>query len=165
MFSSLGSAPNAAVQKYLNDNKVPQLFVATGASALRRSGSFSLDDGLFSESYLTEGRIYGTLHSCKSSQIAKIGILYQNDDLGKDFVIGLKQVLGAKAASMIVAEAAYETTDPTVDSQIVRLKSAGADLFYTFDAEIRGAGDPQDCRKSAGSRFTFSLISSRSVGC
>jgi branched-chain amino acid transport system substrate-binding protein len=79
--------------------------------------------------YQTEGRIYGR-YIIANHPDAKIGILYQNDDFGKDYIIGLKQALGAKAASMIVAEAAYEPTDPTVDSQIVRLKTVGADLFY-----------------------------------
>jgi branched-chain amino acid transport system substrate-binding protein len=128
MFGSLGTAPNAAVQKYLNDNKVPQLFVATGAARFSDPANFPWTMSA-SPSYQTEGRIYGH-YILANHPDARIGILYQNDDLGKDYLIGLKQALGAKAASMIVAEAPYETTDPTVDSQIVRLKSAGADLFY-----------------------------------
>jgi branched-chain amino acid transport system substrate-binding protein len=130
IFSSLGTAPNAAVQKYLNDNKVPQLFVATGATRFSDPVSFPWSMPV-AQSYQTEGRIYGR-HILANHPDAKIGILYQNDDLGKDYVIGLKQALGAKAALMIVAEAAYETSDPTVDSQIVRLKSSGADLFYNI---------------------------------
>src|ERR1700722_14037958 len=129
MFGSLGTAPNAAVQKYLNDNKVPQLFVATGAARFSDPANFPWTMSA-SPSYQTEGRIYGH-YILANHPDAKIGILYQNDDLGKDYVIGLKQVLGAKAAS-IVAEATYETTDPTVDSQIVRLKSSGADLFINI---------------------------------
>jgi branched-chain amino acid transport system substrate-binding protein len=130
IFSSLGTAPNAAVQKYLNDKKVPQLFAATGATRFSDPVNFPWSMAI-ALSYQTEGRIYGR-YILANHPNAKIGILYQNDDLGKDYVIGLKQVLGAKAASMVVADAAYETTDPTVDSQIVRLKSAGADLFYNI---------------------------------
>src|SRR3984957_6525301 len=128
MFGSLGTAPNAAVQKYLNDNKVPQLFVATGAARFSDPANFPWTMSA-SPSYQTEGRIYGH-YILANHPDARIGILYQNDDLGKDYLIGLKQALGAKAASMIVAEAPYETTDPTVASQIVRRKSAEADLFY-----------------------------------
>jgi len=129
IFGSLGTAPNAAVQKYLNDNKVPQLFVSTGAARFSDPAHFPWTMPI-AASYQTEGRIYGH-YILANHPDAKIGILYQNDDLGKDYVIGLKQALGAKAAS-IVAEATYETTEPTVDSQIVRLKSSGADLFFNI---------------------------------
>ena len=128
VFGSLGSAQNAAVQKYLNDKKVPQLFVATGATRFSDPVNFRWTTPA-NPSYQTEARVYGR-YILANYPSAKIGILYQNDDLGKDYVIGLKQALGDKAASMIAAEAAYEPTDPTVDSQIVRLKSAGADVFY-----------------------------------
>jgi branched-chain amino acid transport system substrate-binding protein len=128
IFGSLGTAHNAAVQKYLNDKKVPQLFVATGATRFSDPVNFPWTTSA-NPSYQTEARVYGRYILANYSN-AKIGILYQNDDLGKDYVVGLKQALGDKAASMIVAEAAYEPTDPTVDSQIVRLKSAGADVFY-----------------------------------
>jgi branched-chain amino acid transport system substrate-binding protein len=128
MFQSVGTATNAAVQKYLNDNKVPQLFVATGATRFSDPVNFPWTTSA-NPSYQTEARIYGR-YILANHPDAKIGILYQNDDFGKDYVIGLKQALGAKGASMIVAEAAYEPTEPTVDSQIVRLKTAGADLFY-----------------------------------
>jgi ABC-type branched-subunit amino acid transport system substrate-binding protein len=130
IFQSLGSATNAATQKYLNDNKVPQLFVATGATRFSDPVNFPWTMG-FNANYQTEGRIYGR-YILANHPAAKIGILYQNDDLGKDYVIGLKQALGDKAASMIVAEAAYEPTDPTVDSQIIRLKTVGADVFYNI---------------------------------
>ncbi len=129
IFGSLGTAPNAAVQKYLNDNKVPQLFVSTGATRFSDPAHFPWTMPI-AANYQTEGRIYGH-YILANHPDAKIAILYQNDDLGKDYVIGLKQALGAKAAS-IVAEATYETTDPTVDSQIVRLKSSGADLFINI---------------------------------
>jgi ABC-type branched-subunit amino acid transport system substrate-binding protein len=144
IFGSLGTAPNSAVQKYLNDNKVPQLFVATGATRFSDPEHFpwTMPSGA---SYQTEGRIYGH-YILANHPDAKIGILYQNDDLGKDYVIGLKQSLGAKAGSMIVAEATYEVSDPTVDSQIVRLKSVGADLFYNISTPKFAA---QAIRKTA----------------
>jgi branched-chain amino acid transport system substrate-binding protein len=128
IFGSLGSAHNAAVQKYLNDRKIPQLFVATGAARFYDPANFPWTTSA-NPSYQSEARVYGR-YILTNYPNAKVGILYQNDDLGKDYVIGLKQSFGDKAASMIVAEAAYESTDPTVDSQIVRLKSAGADVFF-----------------------------------
>ncbi|WP_454618116.1 ABC transporter substrate-binding protein [Bradyrhizobium cenepequi] len=126
-FQVLGTASNAAVQKYLNTKKVPQLFAATGASRFTDPTDFPWTMG-FNPNYQTEGRIYAN-YILQNLPNAKIGILYQNDDLGRDYVAGLKAGLGSKA-SMIVAEASYETTEPTIDSQIVRLKSAGADLLF-----------------------------------
>ena len=127
-FQLLGTPANAAVQKYLNSKKVPQLFAGTGArrSPTRRT---SLDDGLQSE-LLRRGPHLRPVHPHEHPN-AKIGILFQNDDLGKDYVNGLKAGLGDKAAKMIVAEASYEVTDPTINSQMVKLKDAGADLFFT----------------------------------
>jgi ABC-type branched-subunit amino acid transport system substrate-binding protein len=129
-FQSLGTAENAAVQKYLNDKKVPQLFTSTGATRFSDPINFpwTMSGNL---SYQTEARIYGR-YILANHPDAKIGILYQNDDFGKDYLIGLKQSLGAKAPSMIVAEVAYEPTDPTIDSMIVRIKSRGANLFYNI---------------------------------
>jgi len=116
------------VQKYLNSKKVPQLLAATGASKFTDPKNFPWTMG-FNPNYQSEGRIYGQ-YILKNHPNAKIGILYQNDDLGRDYITGLKEALGGKAATMIVAEASYELTDPTIDSQIVRLKAAGADLLY-----------------------------------
>jgi branched-chain amino acid transport system substrate-binding protein len=130
LFQSLGSAHGAAVQKYLNSNKVPQLFQGAGATRFSDPANFPWTMG-FNPNYQTEGRIYGR-HILADHPNARIGILYQNDDFGKDYVVGLKQSLGEKAASMIVVETSYEPTDPTVDSQIVRLKAAGADVFYNI---------------------------------
>jgi ABC-type branched-subunit amino acid transport system substrate-binding protein len=130
IFQSLGTAPNAATQKYLNDHKVPQLFLSTGATRFSDPVNFPWTMA-FNPNYQSEGRIYGR-YILANHPDAKIGILYQNDDFGKDYVVGLKQALGDKAASMIAAEAAYETTDPTVDSQIIRLKTAGANVFYNI---------------------------------
>ena len=128
IFGSLGSAHNAAVQKYLNDRKIPQLFASTGATRFSDPENFPWTMSV-NLNYQSEARVYGR-YILTNYPNAKVGILYQNDDLGKDYVVGLKQSFGDKAASIIVAEAAYESTDPTVDSQIVRLKSAGADVFF-----------------------------------
>jgi len=127
-FQILGTAPNAAVQKYLNAKHVPQLFAATGATRFTDPQHYPWTMG-FNPNYRTEGRIYAR-YILDNDPTAKIGILYQNDDLGKDYVAGLKDGLGASAASMIVAEAAYEPADPTVESQLVTLKTSGANLLY-----------------------------------
>src|SRR5271167_1179148 len=128
-FQILGTPSNAAVQKYLNQKKVPQLFAATGASRFTDPKNFPWTLG-FNPNYFVEGRIYGQ-YIIKNYPNAKVGILYQNDDLGKDYLNGIKAGLGDKAATMIVAEASYEVTDPTVDSQILKIKDAGADLFFS----------------------------------
>jgi branched-chain amino acid transport system substrate-binding protein len=127
-FQLVGTPSNAAVQKYLNAKKVPQLFAATGASKFTDPKNFPWTMG-FNPNYQTEGRIYAQ-YILKNYPNAKIGILYQNDDLGRDYLTGLKAGLGDKAAKMIVAETSYELTDPTIDSQIVQLKSVGADLVF-----------------------------------
>jgi branched-chain amino acid transport system substrate-binding protein len=128
-FQIIGTPSNAAVQKYLNAKKVPQLFAATGASKFTDPKNFPWTLG-FNPNYFVEGRIYGQ-YILKEYPNAKIGVLYQNDDLGKDYLNGIKSGLGDKAATMIVAEASYEVSDPTIDSQILKLKSAGADLFFS----------------------------------
>jgi ABC-type branched-subunit amino acid transport system substrate-binding protein len=127
-FQLVGTPPNAAVQKYLNQKKVPQLFAATGASRFTDPKNYPWTMG-FNPNYQSEGRIYGK-YILANYPNAKIGILFQNDDLGRDYVTGLKAALGDKAKTMIVAETSYELTDPTIDSQIVKIKSAGADLLY-----------------------------------
>jgi len=127
-FQILGTAPNAAVQKYLNTKKVPQLFAATGATRFTDPAHFPWTMG-FNPNYQTEGRVYARF-ILDNYPAAKIGVLYQNDDLGRDYLSGLKDGLGVKAATMIVAEVPYEVTDPTINSQIVRLQAAGADLLY-----------------------------------
>ena len=128
-FQLLGTPSNAAVQKYLNSKKVPQLFAATGASKFTDPKNFPWTMG-FNPNYFVEGRIYGQ-YILKEYPNAKIGILYQNDDLGKDYQNGIKAGLGDKAAKMIVSEASYEVSDPTIDSQILKIKDAGADLFFS----------------------------------
>jgi branched-chain amino acid transport system substrate-binding protein len=117
------------VQKYLNNKKVPQLYASTGASRFTDPKNYPWTMG-FNPNYFVEGRIYGQ-YILKEHPDAKIGILYQNDDLGRDYQNGIKAGLGDKAASMIVAEASYEPTDPTVDSQILKIKDSGATLFFS----------------------------------
>jgi branched-chain amino acid transport system substrate-binding protein len=128
IFNSLGTPPNSAIQKYMNSKKVPQLFVATGATKWNDPKDFPWTMG-WQPNYQSESRIYAK-YLLKEKPDAKIAILYQNDDYGKDYVKGLKDGLGAKAATMIVAEDSYETTQPTIDSNIVKLKSTNADVFF-----------------------------------
>src|SRR5450432_2902571 len=127
VFNSLGTPSNSAIQKYMNAKKVPQLFVATGATKWNDPKEFPWTMG-WQPNYQSESRIYAK-YLLKEKPDAKIAILYQNDDYGKDYVKGLKDGLGTKAATMIVAEESYETTEPTIDNHIVKLKSSGADVF------------------------------------
>src|SRR5246500_3337291 len=128
IFNSLGTPPNSAIHKYMNTKKVPQLFVATGATKWNDPREFPWTMG-YQPNYQSEGQIYAK-YILKNMPSAKIAILYQNDDYGKDYVKGMKDGLGAKAASMIVAEESYETTEPTIDSHIVNLKASGANVFF-----------------------------------
>jgi ABC-type branched-subunit amino acid transport system substrate-binding protein len=127
VFNSLGTPSNSAIQKYMNSKKVPQLFVATGATKWNDPKNFPWTMG-WQPSYQSETQIYAK-YLLKEKPGAKIAVLYQNDDYGKDYLKGLKDGLGAKASSMIIAEEGYETTEPTIDSHIVKLKSSGADVF------------------------------------
>src|ERR1700742_2861707 len=127
IFNSLGTPPNSAIQKYMNLKKVPQLFVATGATKWNDPRNFPWTMG-WQPSYQSETKIYAK-YILKDKPNAKIAVLYQNDDYGKDYLKGLKDGFGAKAAEMIIAEDSYETTEPTIDSHIVRVKSSGADVF------------------------------------
>jgi branched-chain amino acid transport system substrate-binding protein len=126
LFQSLGTPTNAAIEKYLNDRKVPQLFVATGATRFGDPKNFPWTMG-WQPTYQTEGRIYAR-YLLQNYPNAKIGILYQDDDSGKDYVKGLKDGLEGKMG--IVAEVPYQVTDPTVDSQVVTIKNSGADVFF-----------------------------------
>ncbi len=128
VFQSLGTPGNTAIQKYMNGKKVPQLFVATGATQFGNPKEYPWTMG-WQPNYQSEGRIYAKYILDKHPN-GKIGILYQNDDYGKDYLKGMREGLGAKAATMIVSELPYEVADPTVDSQIVTLKSKGADIFF-----------------------------------
>ncbi|MGY4316842.1 ABC transporter substrate-binding protein [Bradyrhizobium sp. JR3.5] len=136
-FQIVGTPSNAAVQKYLNAKKVPQLFAATGASKFTDPKNFPWTLG-FNPNYFVEGRIYGQ-YILKEHPNAKIGVLYQNDDLGKDYLNGIKAGLGDKVAKMIVAEASYEVSDPTIDSQVIKIKDAGADLFFSASTPKQAA--------------------------
>jgi branched-chain amino acid transport system substrate-binding protein len=129
VFNPLGTPSNAAIQRYLNAKKVPQLFVAAGAARFGDAKSFPWTMG-WQPPYLTEGRIYAKFLLAEKPD-AKIAVLYQNDDLGKEVLKGLKDGLGAKAAQIIV-EQSYEVTEPTADSHIVNLKASGADAFVSI---------------------------------
>ncbi len=128
IFNSLGTPSNSAIQKYMNTKKVPQLFVASGASKWNNPKEFPWTMG-WQPSYQVEAQIYAK-YLLKHKPDAKIGVLYQNDDFGKDYLKGLKDGLGPKA-SMIAAEESYDTTEPTIDSHVVKLKAAGVDVFVS----------------------------------
>ena len=129
LFSTLGTPTNTAIHQYLNENKVPQLFVSTGADKWNDPKHFPWTMGWI-PSYGTEANIYAR-YILTNLPTAKIAVLYQNDDFGKDYLNGLRKGLGEKADKMIVATQSYETTDPTVDSQIVSLQGSGADVLLT----------------------------------
>jgi branched-chain amino acid transport system substrate-binding protein len=130
VFQTLGTPSNTAIQKYMNAKKVPQLFVATGATKWDDPKHFPWTMG-WQPNYQTEGKIYAQ-HILKNKPNAKIGVLYQNDDFGKDVLKGLKDGLGAKGQKLIVKEVTYEVSDPTVDSQIIQLQASGADVFVNI---------------------------------
>src|SRR6201992_2220322 len=129
IFKPLGTPSNSAIQKYMNGRKVPQLFVATGATKWNDPKNFPWTMG-WQPSYQSETQIYAK-YLLKEKPDAKIGVLYQNDDFGKDYLKGLKDGFGAKA-SMITAEESYETSKPSIDAHIVKLKSTGADVFISI---------------------------------
>jgi branched-chain amino acid transport system substrate-binding protein len=130
LFGPLGTPSNSAIQKYMNTKKVPQIFVATGATKFGEYKAFPWTMG-WQPAYQSEGRIYAK-YLLKEKPDAKIAIMYQNDDFGKDLLKGLKDGLGDKASSMIVAEESYEVSEPTIDSHIVKLKSSGADTYFSM---------------------------------
>jgi branched-chain amino acid transport system substrate-binding protein len=130
VFNALGTPTQTAVQKYQNTKKVPQLFVATGASKWNDPKDFPWTMG-FQPSYRVEARIFAK-YILKTKPGAKVAVFYQNDDFGKDYVAGLKDVFGDKASSLIIAEESYETTEPSIDSHIVKLKGSGADVFVNI---------------------------------
>jgi len=128
--NTLGTPSNTAIHKYMNSKKVPHLFLATGATKWNDPKNYPWTMG-FNPSYQAEAKLYA-VDILKNHPNAKIAILYQNDDYGKDYLKGFVDGLGDKAKSMIVAQATYEVTDPTVDSQIVTLKGSGADIFFNI---------------------------------
>jgi branched-chain amino acid transport system substrate-binding protein len=129
VFNPLGTPSNTAIEKYMNSKKVPQLFVATGATKWNEPKEFPWTMG-WQPSYQSEARIYAK-YLLKEKPDAKIAVLYQNDDFGKDYLKGLKDGLGAKS-SMITAEEGYETSEPSIDNHIVKLKTSGADVFISI---------------------------------
>ncbi len=128
IFQSLGTPTNSAVHRYMNKKQVPHLFLSTGAAKWGQPKEFPWTMG-WQPNYQTEGMIYAQI-ILRNRPNGKIAVLFQNDDYGKDYVTGLKQGLGDRAASMIVAEESYETADPTIDSQIIKLKNSGADVLF-----------------------------------
>src|SRR3979411_1515843 len=130
IFNSLGTPPNSAIHKYMNSKKVPQLFVATGATKWNDPKDFPWTMG-WQPNYQSETQIYAK-YILKEKPGAKIAVLFQNDDYGKDYLKGLKDGLGDKAASMIIAEESFETTEPTVDNHIVKLKATSPDIFVNI---------------------------------
>jgi branched-chain amino acid transport system substrate-binding protein len=137
MYGSVGTPTNAAVEKYLNLKKVPQLFVTTGASRFRDPKAFPWTIA-FLPGYVAEGRAMARYVLATTAQ-PKIAVLYQNDDLGKDFRAGFRSGLGDKADTLIVSEQTFEVADPTVDSQIVAAKASGANVFYFAGTQKAGA--------------------------
>jgi branched-chain amino acid transport system substrate-binding protein len=130
VFNALGTPTQTAVQKYHNAKKVPQLFLATGASKWNDPKAFPWTMG-FQPSYRVEARIFAK-YILKEKPNAKVVVFYANDDFGKDYVAGLKEVFGARASSILIAEESYETTEPSIDSHIVKLKGTGADVFVNI---------------------------------
>ena len=130
VFNALGTPTQNAVQKYHNAKKVPQLFLATGASKWNDPKNFPWTMG-FQPSYRVEARIFAK-YILKAKPDAKVAVFYANDDFGKDYLAGLKDVFGDKASSIIVAEESYETTEPSIDSHIVKLKGTGADVLVNI---------------------------------
>lgn len=129
LFNTLGTAPNTAIHKYMNQRKVPQLYVATGASKWGRPKEFPWTMG-YQPDFRTEAIIYAR-HILANVPDARIGVLMHNDDYGKDYYEGLRTGLGDRA-SLIIKHVTYEMTDPTVDSQIIQLKDSGANVFFNI---------------------------------
>jgi branched-chain amino acid transport system substrate-binding protein len=165
LVNPVGTATNNAVVKYINQKQVPHLFIGTGATMFNDPAHYPWTMS-WTPHYASEGEIYAK-HILQSKPNAKIGIISQNDDLGRDYILGFKRGLGDKAASMIVSEQTYNTTDPTIDSQIVSLKSAGADVMAIFAVPkfaaqaIRKAYDidwhPQEFVSSVGSSIAGAI--------
>ena len=161
LFGSSGTAAQSSVQKYLNSKGVPQLLVSTGANKWNQPKAFKWSTPAF-HLYGTEGEILAKyLLSVKPN--AKVAILMQNDDFGRDYVSGFKKGLGDKASTMIVKEVAYELTDPTIDSPVAQLESSGADVFFNVSL---GKAASQSMKKALETRLgsPLQLVVSPSVG-
>jgi ABC-type branched-subunit amino acid transport system substrate-binding protein len=137
MFGSVGTPTNAAVEKYLNQKKVPQLFITTGASRFRDPAAYPWTMA-FLPGYAAEGRAMGR-YVLQTVAAPRIALLYQNDDLGKDFRAGFRSGLGERAAALIVSEQTFEVADPTVDSQVIAAQASGANVFYFAGTQKAGA--------------------------
>src|SRR5882724_10842073 len=129
IFNPVGTATNAAIQKYMNSKKVPQLFVGGGATRWNNPTEFPWTMG-FQPNYQAEGRVFAK-YILKEKPDAKVVVLYQNDDLGKDYLKGLRDGLGARS-SMIIMEESYEVSEPTIDSHVVKMKASGADVLISI---------------------------------
>src|SRR5580692_1238153 len=138
IYGSVGTPTNAAVEKYLNQKKVPQLFITTGASRFRDPTTFPWSIA-YLPGYVAEGRAMAR-YVIQTVPAPRIAVLYQNDDLGKDFRAGFRAGLGDRADALIVSEQTYEVTDPTVDSQVIKAKASGANVFYFAGTQKAGAG-------------------------
>ena len=130
VFNTLGTPPNSAIHKYMNSKKVPQLFVATGATKWGDPKNFPWTMG-WQPNYQSEAKVFAG-HILDTKPNARIAVLYQNDDYGKDYLKGFEDGLGDKAKTMIISKISYEVTDPTIDSQMVSLKGTGADTFFNI---------------------------------
>ena len=161
LFGSVGTAGNAAIRKYMNEKQVPQLFIASGASKWNDPKNYPWTMG-WQPSYQDEARVYAK-YIMKHKADAKVAVLYQNDDFGKDYLKGLKDAFGDKA-SMIVAEEAYETSEPAVDSHIVKLKAAGADTFVSITSPKFAAQAIKKAAEIAWTPLQFVAYVSASVG-
>src|SRR6202044_1315551 len=162
IFNSLGTPPNSAIHKYMNAKKVPQLFVATGATKWNDPKDFPWTMG-WQPGYQSEARIYAK-YILKEKPNARIGVLYQNDDYGKDYLKGLKDGLGDKAVSMIVAEDAYDVAEPTIDSHIVKMKSLNADVFVDITGPKFAAQAIKKAAEIGWKRLHFLNSVSPSIG-
>jgi len=161
IFGVLGTPPNSAIQRYLNAKKVPQLFIATGATKWGNPTDFPWTMG-WQPNYQSECRVYAK-HILATKPDGKIAVLYQNDDFGKDLLRGLKDGLGAQA-SMIVAEDGYEVSEPTIDTHIVKLKASGADIFVNFSSPKFAAQAIKKIPEVNWKPMQFIAASSASVG-
>ena len=162
IFASLGTADNTAIQKYMNAKRVPQLFVASGATKWNDPQNFPWTMG-WQPNYQSEARIYAK-YILKQKPDARIAVLYQNDDYGKDYLKGLRDGLGDRAASMIVAEDAYEVAEPTIDSHVVKMKSLNADVFVNVTAPKFAAQAIRKAAEIAWKPLHFLASVSTSVG-
>jgi branched-chain amino acid transport system substrate-binding protein len=157
IFRSVGTAHNTATAKYLNDRKIPQLFIASGASKFFDPAVYPWTLS-YVPSYFDEGVVYGH-YLLANKPDAKVAVLYQNDDQGKDFLAGLKKGLGQKAATVIAKEASFEVTDPTIDSQIISLQASGASVLFIFTSSPRAISQAVRKADDIGWKPTYVLTS------